>query len=50
MVGPPVTFSLSKNYIRSPPPILGEHTREILQSLNYKDSDIEALFKASIVQ
>jgi len=30
VVGPPVKFSASPPTIRLPPPILGEHTREIL--------------------
>jgi crotonobetainyl-CoA:carnitine CoA-transferase CaiB-like acyl-CoA transferase len=44
MVGPPAAFSESAIGIQSPPPMLGEHTREILtRLLGYSDERVEAL-------
>jgi len=51
MVGPAVNFSKSGNYIRSPPPTLGEHTREILKNvINLSDAEIDTLYSSQIVQ
>jgi crotonobetainyl-CoA:carnitine CoA-transferase CaiB-like acyl-CoA transferase len=36
----PVRFSSTPVAYRLPPPLLGEHSREILQSLKYSDADI----------
>ena len=42
VVGPPVKFSESPVGIQSPPPILGEHNREILtQILGYSPEEVE---------
>lgn len=50
-VGPAVEFSDLQNYIRSPPPKLGQDTKEILKNfLNYSDSKIEALLKKNCIQ
>ena len=35
---------------RLPPPILGQHTREVLQSLDYDDDRISRLQHAGVVQ
>ncbi|XP_044006701.1 succinate--hydroxymethylglutarate CoA-transferase [Aphidius gifuensis] len=51
VVGPPVTFSYGTNKVRLPPPILGQHTREILEDiLDYSQDDIDDLIKNNIVQ
>lgn len=51
VVGPPVTFSYGTNKVRLPPPILGQHTQEILKNiLNYSQNDVDDLIKNNIVQ
>lgn len=39
VVGPPVKFSSSNNAVRTPSPILGEHTEEILRDVLGYDKD-----------
>jgi formyl-CoA transferase len=39
----PVRFSKTPGRIQSPPPTLGEHTREVLSALGYSDRDIERM-------
>ncbi|XP_031844302.2 succinyl-CoA:glutarate CoA-transferase [Nomia melanderi] len=51
VVGPPVVYSYATNKIRLSPPMLGQHTDEILKNiLNYSDDKIQNLKKAKIVQ
>ncbi|XP_073995203.1 succinyl-CoA:glutarate CoA-transferase-like isoform X2 [Rhodnius prolixus] len=51
MVGPPVVYSVSQNAVRSPPPYLGQHTREILtQELKYPEPLIQKLYEEKVVQ
>ncbi|XP_056644695.1 succinate--hydroxymethylglutarate CoA-transferase [Diorhabda sublineata] len=51
VVGPPVTYNEGGNYVKSPPPVLGQHTNEILTNLLNLDEDhIEDLRKRNIVQ
>ena len=48
--GPAVTFSESRNEIRSPPPILGQHTKEVLKAeLGLDDHSIDNLHKENII-
>jgi formyl-CoA transferase len=50
LVGIPVTYSETPGSIRRPPPLLGQHTEEILQSmLGYTEADIEALRAEGII-
>jgi crotonobetainyl-CoA:carnitine CoA-transferase CaiB-like acyl-CoA transferase len=50
MVGPPATFSESAVVIQSPPPMLGEHNREILTSLlGYSDQKVEDLRNQGVI-
>jgi len=50
MVGVPVKYSESEATIRRPPPVLGEHTREILSGvLGYDDRQIESLESAGVI-
>ncbi|KAK9872923.1 hypothetical protein WA026_020275 [Henosepilachna vigintioctopunctata] len=50
VVGPPVQFSEGINKVRSPPPLLGEHTNEVLkQYLGYSADKIESLRKQGVI-
>lgn len=50
VVGPPVKYSYAENRARSPPPILGQHTIQVLKSvLNYSDEKIDGLVGKHIV-
>lgn len=50
VVGPAVKFSSSKNFPRSSPPKLGEHTRDILCNiLQYSEDKIDKLYENKIV-
>jgi len=44
-----IDFSDTPGRIAGPPPIIGQHTREILASLGYDDSRIDALRDAGVV-
>jgi len=48
-IAPAVKLSATPGAIESPPPRLGEHTREILKSLDYADEMIESLASEGIV-
>ena len=51
LVSPPVRYSQSENYIRLPPPVLGEHTKKILKGLlGYSDDNICDLVNDRIIQ
>lgn len=42
-IGPPVKFSATPSGITRGAPILGQHTRKVLQEYGYSENDIEAL-------
>jgi crotonobetainyl-CoA:carnitine CoA-transferase CaiB-like acyl-CoA transferase len=48
-LGCPVHFSATPASIDRPSPLLGEHTREILQDAGYADPEIDALVEAGTV-
>jgi succinate---hydroxymethylglutarate CoA-transferase len=50
LIGTPVKYSRTQPNIRSPPPLLGQHTNEILtEFLGLKPAEIERLKDASVV-
>lgn len=48
-IGPPVKFEKTRAKISSRPPLLGEHTEEVLSDLGYSKDDIESLRQKHIV-
>lgn len=48
-LGMPVTFSNMGCYVRRRPPVLGEHTREVLLGLGYQDDAIDTLYSSHVV-
>lgn len=49
MVGPAATFKNSSNRIRREPPLLGQHTDEILTSLGYNAERIKLLRSKHVI-
>jgi crotonobetainyl-CoA:carnitine CoA-transferase CaiB-like acyl-CoA transferase len=49
-IGFPVKFSETPATVRSGPPTLGEHTRNVLEELGYSTEEIEALYAAATVR
>jgi crotonobetainyl-CoA:carnitine CoA-transferase CaiB-like acyl-CoA transferase len=50
VVGTPLKLSTTPASIRTSPPILGEHTVDILQSLGYTPSEIAEFIKLDVIQ
>ena len=49
MPGSPMHFSRTPTTIRQHPPLLGEHTREILTEAGYDDATVDRLVEADVV-
>lgn len=49
MIGFPIKMSRTPCTIALPPPLLGQHTEEILRELNYSDQEIEELRASGII-
>jgi crotonobetainyl-CoA:carnitine CoA-transferase CaiB-like acyl-CoA transferase len=50
VVGPPYRFSATPPSVRLPPPLLGQHTDEVLGELGYDSTAIGALREARVVE
>jgi crotonobetainyl-CoA:carnitine CoA-transferase CaiB-like acyl-CoA transferase len=48
-IGPTVKLSATPGEIHSPPPALGEHTRDVLSKLGYDEARIEDLATAGVI-
>lgn len=48
-LGFPIKFSATPGRIRTPPPTLGQHTREILSGLGYSEQDITRFGSAGVI-
>jgi len=49
-LGCPVHFSATPTRVMRPAPLLGEHTREVLQECGYAESEIESLIAEGVVE
>jgi formyl-CoA transferase len=49
LVGQPIEMSRTPSRIRTPPPLMGEHTDEILRELGYADEAIAELRAADVI-
>ncbi|HKR83599.1 MAG TPA: CoA transferase, partial [Terriglobales bacterium] len=47
-IGPPIRFSRTPSTVKRPP-LLGEHSSEILQEIGYRDGEIEQLRSEGVV-
>jgi crotonobetainyl-CoA:carnitine CoA-transferase CaiB-like acyl-CoA transferase len=47
--GLPIKFSLTPGGLDRPPPLLGEHNREVLKELGYSDVEIGQMAEKSVL-
>jgi crotonobetainyl-CoA:carnitine CoA-transferase CaiB-like acyl-CoA transferase len=47
-IGPPIKFSRTPSSVKRPP-LLGEHSREILKALGYDDAKIDGLCRDGVI-
>ena len=48
--GNPLRFGAVDRVAKQPPPVLGQHSSEVLTSLGYDEAGVEALLKSGVVQ
>lgn len=48
-IGPPISLSQTPARIERPPPLLGEHTDEVLRALGYEQQRIETLHASGVI-
>lgn len=48
-IAQPILFNNEPRNVGSPPPMLGQHTREVLRELTYADPDIDRLATAGVI-
>jgi len=49
VIGAPIKFSENEASVRTPPPILGEHTDAVLSEMGYDDAAIAALRRKTVI-
>jgi crotonobetainyl-CoA:carnitine CoA-transferase CaiB-like acyl-CoA transferase len=49
VVGVPIKMSDTPGSIRTAPPMLGEHTKEILEALGYKEAEINEMSRQNVI-
>jgi len=49
VIGSPIKFSETPATMRKSPPLMGEHTEEVLHELGYNDADIDGLRKDNVI-
>jgi crotonobetainyl-CoA:carnitine CoA-transferase CaiB-like acyl-CoA transferase len=49
VTGVPIKFSETPGEIRTAPPVLGQHTKEILNELGYSEVEIEKLYQENVI-
>jgi crotonobetainyl-CoA:carnitine CoA-transferase CaiB-like acyl-CoA transferase len=49
-IAPPVSLSASPGTLRRNPPMLGEHSIEVLRELGYQDAEIETMKREGVTQ
>ncbi|HVE48627.1 MAG TPA: hypothetical protein VNG69_03290 [Casimicrobiaceae bacterium] len=45
----PILFNRQRNQLASPPPVLGEHTAQILHEVGYSERDVQRLVEGNVV-
>ena len=48
-IGVPIKLDRTPGYIKTKPPKFGEHTENILKSLNYTDKEIKELYEKNVI-
>ena len=49
VIGAPIKFSENEASVRTPPPVLGQHTDDILRELGYDAAAIDGLRRARVI-
>ena len=48
-IAQPIQFGTEQRGLKSPPPMLGEHSREVLREIGYLDADIAAMAASGVI-